>query len=84
MTQGAPPQVISLKSFIWRGIRNFGVPVALFSNTMVFLTTLRQTWRDMLSVAFLFIVVVSILVGTLSGALYGWIMWAIFSKGRAS
>ena len=51
-----------------RGVRNFGLPVALFSTTMVFLTTQQKIWRDMLSLKYLLTVVTAVAVGTVLGA----------------
>src|SRR5690348_7730866 len=43
----------SLKSFLLRGVLHFGIPVAMFSFTTVFLRMRPDGWRAMLSVKFL-------------------------------
>ena len=72
-----------LSTYLLRGVLNFGIPVTLFSVTMVFLTDAPHGWRDLLSLKYVLTLLYGVLpVGIVTGLLYGWTMWAIFTKSQ--
>lgn len=68
-----------------RGIRVFGLPVVLVAGVLSFVLNSPNGWRNVFSARFAVALIFGALpVAVIGGAVYGLIMWVIFSRSSQS